>query len=96
MKFKIYENYGVLGAEKKVKYTYGAEHPHAVVSEEINVTLPQNEFFEICENGWGELFVKSSWGWNYEINDVLQGNEKPCFYAVDKNDRGHRIYLIRE
>ena len=39
MKFKIYKNFGVLGAEKKGKYTYGAEHPHADASEEINVTL---------------------------------------------------------
>ncbi len=91
--FTIYKNYGVLGAEKKSRYTYGAEHPHADTSEEINVTLPENDSFEICENDRGELFVKSAWGWDYEINEVLEGDKKPCFYALDKNMTGHRVYL---
>jgi len=29
----------------------------------------------------------------YEINDVLQGNKTPCFYALDKNQKGCRVYL---
>lgn len=91
--FTIYENYGVLGAEKKSRYTYGAEHPHADTSEEISVSLPDNDTFEICENDRGELFVKSSWGWDYEINEVLEGDKKPCFYALDKDMTGHRVYL---
>ena len=37
--------------------------------------------------------VKAPWGWDYEINEVLQGNEKPCFYALDDNMNGHRQYL---
>lgn len=91
--FTIYKNYGVLGAEKKSRYTYGAEHPHANTSEEISVSLPQNDVFEICENDRGELFVKSAWGWDYEINEVLEGDKKPCFYALDKSMAVHRVYL---
>lgn len=37
--------------------------------------------------------VTAPWGWNYEINEVLQGNEKPCFYAIDKNMDKHKVYL---
>lgn len=37
--------------------------------------------------------VKAPWGWNYSINEVLQGNEKPCFYALDDSGKGHRQYL---
>ena len=41
----------------------------------------------------GDLAVESAWGWQYSINDVLQGDEKPCFYAIDKDGDGHRVYL---
>lgn len=49
MKFKIYKNYGVLGAEKRVIYTYPVEHPHADASEEITVSLPQNVFLRFAK-----------------------------------------------
>lgn len=42
--FKIYKNYGVLGAEKRNIYTYGSEHPLSDCSEEITVQLPENDF----------------------------------------------------
>ena len=32
-------------------------------------------------------------GWTYQINDVLQGNERPCFYTLDNGMKGHRVYL---
>lgn len=92
-KIEIYENFGVLGAEKRSVYTYGGEHPQATCSEKIAVTLPQNENFRLYETATGELAVESSWGWNYSINEVLQGEEKPCFFAVDKEQNGHRVYL---
>lgn len=49
--------------------------------------------WELYENQMGETMVTSPWGWNYEINEVLEGNEKPCFYAKDKSGKGHRTYL---
>ena len=78
-RFEIYENYGVLGAEKRSVYTYGGEHPQATYSEKIAVTLPQNENFRLYETTTGELAVQSAWGWTYSIDEVLQGNKVPCF-----------------
>ena len=37
--------------------------------------------------------VEASWGWQYTINEVLNGEEKPCFYALDKHKAAHRVYL---
>lgn len=92
--FEIYENYGVLGAEKRNVYTYGAEHPCATCSEKITVQLPENESFKLYENSFGDLMVESSWGWQYEINEVLQGSKAPYFYASDKDEKRHRVKLI--
>lgn len=91
--FKIYRNYGVLSAEKRNTYTYGCEHFRATCSDEIEVNLLKNPWFSIYENGFGDLMVETSWGWRYNVNDVLQGDEKPCFYAIDKDGNGHRVYL---
>lgn len=91
MEIKIYCNYGVLGAEKRKKYTFGAPHATADCWEEMTVETPEG--WEPFKNSMGELMVKAPWGWDYEINEVLQGDEKPCFYALDKNMNGHRCYL---
>lgn len=91
--FKIFKNYGTLAAERRTVYTYGGAHYLSDYAEKITVKLPDNEFFELEENGYGNLFVKSAWGWCYEINEILYGNEKPCFYALDKSMDGHKIYL---
>ena len=88
---EIYCNYGVLAAEKRNIYTYGAEHPHATCSDKMIVAVPNG--WELYQNQAGEVMVTAPWGWNYEINDVLQGNEKPCFFALDENMNGHRAYL---
>lgn len=93
MKFNIYCNYGVLGAEKRNVYTYGSSHFHATCSDRMQVELPENPWFSLYENQFGELMVESSWGWRYDINDVLQGDEKPCFYAIGDDKKGHRVYL---
>ena len=92
-KIEIYENFGVLGDEKRSVYTYGGEHYRATCSDRIRVSLPENKYFKIYETATGELAVESSWGWNYSIDEVLQGKEKPCFFAVDKEQNGHRVYL---
>ena len=88
---EIYCNYGVLAAEKRNVYTFGAEHPHATCSDKMTVAVPDG--WEVFQNQMGQTMVTAPWGWNYEINEVLQGNEKPCFYALDKNMNGHRAYL---
>lgn len=96
--FKIFKNYGVLGAEKRAIYTYGAAHPLSDSADVIKVQLPDNDFFKLEENSNGDLFVESSWGWNYEINDLLQfnANDRPCFFALDKNMSKRRVYLETE
>lgn len=91
MEIKIYCNYGVLGAEKRKKYTFGAPHATADCWDEMTVETPEG--WEPFKNTMGKLMVKAPWGWDYEINEVLQGDEKLCFYALDKNMNGHRKYL---
>lgn len=92
MKIKIYRNYGVLAAEKRNIYTYGAPYNTADCWEELTVETPEG--WEPFENTMGKLMVKAPWGWDYEINEVLQGNERPCFSALDKDMKGHRAYLV--
>ena len=92
--FKIYCNYGVLSAEKRNVYTYGAEASTAVCSDEMLVRLPENAWFSMMKTQMGRLAVETSWGSKYDINEVLQGNEAPSFYAVDKNGEGHRVMLV--
>ena len=36
---EIYANYGVLTAEKRTVYTYGAEHPYATCSDKMTVVV---------------------------------------------------------
>lgn len=81
MKIEIYKNYGVLGAEKRNKYTYGLEHPRATCSDQLIVEIPKD--WELWENQMGQKKVTSPWGWVYDINDVLAGDENPIFSAVD-------------
>lgn len=93
MLITIYKNYGVLSAEKRSIYTYGAPEASATCSDIISVKLPENPFFSVYITVMNDLAVESSWGSVYSINEVLQGNEKPCFFAVDKDGNGHRVYL---
>lgn len=88
---EIYANYGVLAAEKRTVYTYGAEHPHATCSDKMTVKIPEG--WELYQNQMGATMVTAPWGWSYEINEVLQGDKNPCFYAIDKNMKSHRAWL---
>lgn len=92
-KFTIYRNYGVLSKEKRNVYTFGGETGTAICSDKMIVRLPENDSFGIYETVSGSLAVESAWGWNYDINDILQGNEDPCFYALDDSQKGHRVKL---
>lgn len=91
--FPIYRNYGVLGAEKRTVYTYWGESPRGDCADEMMVRLPKNNYFEIYTTISGGLAVSSAWGWNYDIDDVLEGDKGPCFYALDKGGNGHRVRL---
>ena len=91
MNIKIYCNYGVLAAEKRNIYTYGAPHVMATCYDEMTVEIPEG--WEAHEDHAGKLMITAPWGWDYDIDEVLRGNEKPCFYALDKNMNGHRQFL---
>lgn len=90
---EIYRNYGVLGAEKRNVYTYGAPHFRGTCSDEITVIVPEGwELYETISGGTG---VTSPWGWDYEINEVLQGDEYPYFRAYDKN-MNMKVFKLEE
>lgn len=91
MTIDIFANYGVIAAEKRTVYTFGGKHPNATCSNKMTVVVPDG--WELYQNEMGRTMVTAPWGWNYEIGEVLQGNEKPCFYALDKSMNGHRAYL---
>lgn len=88
MTIKIFKNYGCLSAEKRVVYTYGAEEATAVCSDILTVKIPED--WECGENYMGELILTAPWGWTYSVDDVLQGDASPCFYALDKNGRAYQ------
>lgn len=90
---EIYCNYGVLAAEKRNVYTYGAEHPHATCSDKMTVAVPEG--WEVYQNQMGQTMVTAPWGWDYEINEVLQGNEYPYFRAYDK-DMEMKVFKLEE
>lgn len=83
MTITIHRNYGVLGKEKRNVYTYGSEHESATCSDELTVAIPKG--WELFENVMGNTMVTAPWGWNYDINDVLAGNESPGLRAMDQN-----------
>lgn len=87
----IYRNYGVATAEKRQIYTHGGPHPNAVCSDRLTVLLP--EHWSICKNAAGNTLITAPWEWNYEINDILAGDRKPCFQVFDHHRKKHIIYL---
>lgn len=91
MNIKIYCNYGVLAAEKRNIYTYGAPHDAATCYDEMIVEIPEE--WELYENNVGDLMVTAPWGWTYEINEVLSGDKMPCFKAFDNSMKLHRTFL---
>lgn len=87
----IYENYGVLAAEKRSVYTFGGPHSAAVTWEKLRVQVPDG--WEAYENASGETLIKAPWDWCYTVNELLAGDKYPEFYAVDDKQKVHRIVL---
>lgn len=88
---EIYKNYGVLESEKRNVFTFGAEHSTATCSDKITVAIPDG--WNVFETASGRTAVTAPWGWDYDIDDVLQGNKKPYFCAMDHNMNEHRAEL---
>lgn len=89
--FEIYRNYGCLAAEKSIVYTYGMEAETAVCSDTITVQTPAE--WEVYETTNGALNCEAPWGWKYNINELLCGNEYPYFSVIDKNGKNNLIKL---
>ena len=87
---KIYKNYGCLAAEKRSIYTYGAEQPTVICADEIVVKIPDGWKVVNSEN---DILLESPWGWTYNPNNLLHGNENPCFMGYDRNGRIFNIPL---
>jgi hypothetical protein len=88
---RIYKNYGCLAAEKRVIYTQSAPAATATCYDEITVKIPED--FEAYENMMGEIMVETPWGITYNANELLGGNEKPMFKAIDFDGKEHRVAL---
>lgn len=88
---KLYRNYGCLAAEKRVVYTYGQQASSAVCSDIIEVKLPDGWQAEVSP--WGFLLVTAPWGWVYEMQEILAGNEHPCFIVHDDKQKKHVLQL---
>ena len=93
---EIYKNYGVLALEKRNVYTYGKEHPYATCSNKIKAQIPEG--WELCKNMMDQTIVEAPWGQTYMVNEVLTGNETPCFSAIDPNGRQvfHSLKVSKE
>lgn len=91
MNIKIYENYGVLGAEKRRVYTFGGPHARAVTADEMLVEIPSG--WEYWENDAGCGMVTAPWGTTYDVNEVLCGDEFPHFYALDNDGKPRKTML---
>lgn len=91
-KFKIFANYGVLGAEKRIVYSYMT--PCSDIYDELIAELPENDSFSLYENYMGDLMVETMWGDRYTVHDVLNDlNDKPLFNALENGNKWHRVYL---
>ena len=88
---EIYKNYGCLAAEKRFVYTYGVEQPTAVISDKITVKIPED--WGVEENEFEEKILTAPWGWKYNPNEVLGGDEYPHFRAIDKDGTLYSVVL---
>lgn len=82
---KIYKNYGCLGAEKRIIYTYGNPADTARCSDEISVKIPEG--WEIYESISGETILTAPWGKNYTVYEVLSGDEYPYFRTFGNGEK---------
>lgn len=89
--FNVYVNYGCLGKEKRKIYTAGMPEHTAVTHEIITCEIPEGWKSE--KNEFGDITIISPWGWKYNLNELLGGNEYPYFKGFDKEGNEFRIRL---
>lgn len=90
---EIYCNYGVLAAEKRNVYTFGAPHATATCSDKMTIVAPDG--WELYQNEMGRTMVTAPWGWDYDINEVLTDIKgRAAFRALDKDMRYKTEFLF--
>lgn len=90
-KFTGYINYGVLASEKRQVWTANAPHATATCSDKVEIEVPEG--WDMFETNAGDIMLMAPWGWNYEPNEVLTGNEHPYFDVIDNDGNSHHIKL---
>ena len=79
---KAFANYGVLAHEKQTIFTVSNKHPHATVSEEVEITLPDN--WEVSENTYGDLLIDTPEGITYMADEIISSwGDKPALIWYD-------------
>ena len=87
---KGFANYGVFAHEKQTIFTISGKHPHATVSEEIEITLPDK--WEISKNEFEELLIDTPDGKTYMADEIISSwGDEPVLSWYDGEN--HRITL---
>ena len=88
---KGFANYGVLAHEKQTIFTIANKHPHATVSEEVEITLPEG--WEIGKNSFGEILIDTPTGETYTAEEIISSwGDSPVLSWYD-GQKNHRITL---
>lgn len=87
----IYANYGVLAAEKRTVFTFGAPNSTAVSCDKAEYKVPEG--WTLTESITGGVLLVSPWEWTYEPNEVLSGNDDPIFSVRDKSGKFRKFRL---
>jgi hypothetical protein len=58
--------------------------PAGEIYDTMTVRIPDG--WEFYETVTGEKALKSPWGWQYSVDEVLSGDTKPVFFAIDNKE----------
>lgn len=90
-KINGYANYGVLTHEKQVIFTVANKHPHADVSEAVEMVIPDG--WDVAENDMGTILIISPDGITYTADEIISSfGDKPVLEWYD-GENSHRISL---
>lgn len=89
--FRLFKNYGVLGAGKRAVYSVGTPIDNATCYDVLDVKAPKG--CDVCESASGELCVTIA-GTDYLMREVLCGDANPYFRAWTP-EGGSRLYGLR-
>ena len=90
-KIKGYANYGVLEHEKQVIFTAMSKHPHADISEEVEMELPEG--WSVAATVAGDLLIESPEGETWPADKIIDSwGDAPVLSWFD-GVKSHRITL---